>query len=267
MQILVVANDKGGVGKTSTSTQFSYFLALLLKQRVLFIDLDHQCNSTKTITKSRKAVVSQKTALDVLQHGVVPIEDGDFVLVSADKGLQKLVDEGKGIHNAIASNLMKFLAAMADRFDVCVIDTNGAPDIRRTAALCCAQYVVSPIQLNQEAIDGIGDLMANIKRIQRINPKLELIGILPNMVEAKPFQKANFEQIVKHFPQLLIMTEPGSDDFVHIPMRSIIPEAQAEGLPIWEIKKTAARDAWREMEKYFGVIAGRMEIKARMEVQ
>ena len=267
MRILVVANDKGGVGKTATSTQFSYCLALLMKQRVPFLDLDHQRNSSKTIAKSGKAVVSQKTTLDVLQHGAIPIEAGDFVLVPAHKDLQALVDQGKGVHNAIASNLMKFLSSVEDRFDVCVIDTNGAPDIRRTAALCCAQYVVSPIQLNQEAIDGIGDLMGNIKRIQRINPKLQLIGILPNMVEAKPFQKANFEQIVKHFPQLLIMTEPGSQDFAHIPMRSIIPEAQAEGLPIWEIKKTAARDAWRELEKYFTVIAARMEINARMEVQ
>lgn len=260
MQILVVANDKGGVGKTATSTQFSYYTGLLRKKRTLVLDLDHQRNTSKTITKSGRAVVSKMTTLDILQKGAITIEDGDFVLVPAHKDLQKLVDQGKDVHNAIATNLMKFLAAMSDRFDVCIIDTNGAPDIRRTAALCCAHFVVSPIQLNQEAIDGIGDLMADIKRIQRLNTKLKLIGILPNMVEAKPFQKANFEQIVKHYPQLLIMTEPGSNDFAHIPMRSIIPEAQADGMPIWEIKKTAARDAWRELEKYFNVIAARMEV-------
>lgn len=261
MQILVIANDKGGVGKTSTSTQFSYFINLLRGKRTLLLDFDHQRNTSNTIIKSGKAVVSRMTTLDVLQKGSVPIEEGEFVLVPAHRDLIRLVDLGKETHNAIANNLKTFLAAMADRFDICIIDTNGAPDIRRTAALLCAHHVVSPIQLNQEAIDGIGDLMTDIKRVKRLNPTLQLIGILPNMVEAKPFQKANFEQIVKHYPQLLIMTEPGSNDFAHIPMRSVIPEAQAAGLPIWEIKKTAARDAWRELEPYFDVIAARMEIQ------
>lgn len=261
MQTLTVANHKGGVGKSSTSVQFAYFLALLLKRRVLFLDFDHQKNSSKSITKSGKALVSAVTTLDILQKGTAAIEDGNFVLVTGHRDLTKLVEQGKEVHNAIAGNLKKFLEAVADQFDVCIIDTNGNPDIRLTAALVCTQYVLSPIQLNQEAIDGIGDLMNDIKKFKRINPSLTLIGIIPNMVEAKPFQKANFEQIVKHYPSLLIMTEEGSNDFAHIPMRSVIPEAQASGEPIWEIKKTAARDAWRELEKYFIVIAARMEIK------
>ena len=261
MKTFVTANHKGGVGKSSTSVQFAYFLALLLKKRILFLDFDHQKNATKSITKSGKALVSTTTTLDIMQKGAVAIEDGNFVLVPGHRDLTKLVEQGKEVHNAIASNLKKFLDAVADQFDVCVIDTNGNPDIRLTAALVCAQYVLSPIQLNQEAIDGIGDLMTDIKKFKRLNPELNFIGIIPNMVEAKPFQKANFEQIVKAYPSLLIMTEEGSNDFAHIPMRSVIPEAQASGKPIWEINKTAAREAWRELEKYFTVIAARMEIK------
>lgn len=262
MQILVVANNKGGVGKSSTSVQFGYYLALILRKRVLYIDFDHQKNSTNTITKSNKAQVASFNTLDVFNKGkACQVEGGDFVLVPAVRELKNLIDQGKEIHNALATNLKQFLDGAADKFDVCIIDTNGNPDIRVTAALVCADHVLSPIQLNQEAIDGIGDLMNDIKKCKRINPRLNFIGILPNMVEAKPFQKANFEQIVTHYPSLLIMTAPGSNDFAHIPMRSVIPEAQAAGQPLFEIKKTAARDAWRELEKYFAVIAARMEIK------
>ena len=75
------------------------------------------------------------------------------------------------------------------------------------------------------------------------------------MVQATPFQKANFAQIAAHYANLLIRTKEGGTDFAHIPNRSVIPEAQAAGLPLWEIKKTAARDAWRELEPYFKVIA------------
>ena len=254
MKILTIANHKGGVGKSSTSVQFAYFLAILLKKKVLFLDFDHQKNSTKTITKSGKAYVTSITTLDIFQGRTTNIEHHDFVLVPGHRDLTKLIEQGKDAHNMIATNLKKFLDAVENAFDVCVIDTNGNPDIRLTSALACTQYVLSPIQLNQEAIDGIGDLIADIKKFKRINPQLEFLGIVPNMVEAKPFQKANFEQIVTHYPNLLIMSGDSTNDFVHIPMRSIIPEAQASGQPIWEIKKTSAREAWRDLEKYFHVI-------------
>lgn len=263
MKITVLANHKGGVGKSSTAVQFAYYLALLLKKRVIVLDLDHQLNTTTTIRKSQKAVVSNTTTLDILQNGVSNIDDASFVLVPGVRGLLKLEAQGKQQHNVFANNLLKFLESINDQFDVCIIDTNGNPDIRLTAALVSADFVVSPIQLNQEAIDGISDLLGDIKRIKQLNKKLVLVGILPNMVEAKPFQKANFEQIATHYPGLLIMTAPGSNDFAHIPMRSVIPEAQAEGLPIWEIKKTAARDAWRELEKYFKVIANRIGLEIK----
>ena len=257
----VFANHKGGVGKSSTAVQFAYYLALIAKKRVLILDLDHQLNTTNAVTKSNKAAVSQTTTFAILQDGATSIDDAPFVLVPGARSLIKLEVQGKQQHNVFASNLLDFLDAVSDQFDACIIDTNGNPDIRLTAALVAADFVVSPIQLNQEAIDGIGDLLSDIKRVKQINKKLQLIGILPNMVEAKPFQKANFEQIITHYPSLLIMTAPGSNEFAHIPMRSVIPEAQAEGVPIWEIKKTAARDAWRDLERYFKVIANRIGLE------
>lgn len=260
MQTLVVANHKGGVGKSSTATQYAYYLANK-GQRTLLLDFDHQMNTSKTIKLSGRAVVSSVTTTQIFNGTAGKLEEGDFVLVTATRELSKLEKMGLDTHNKLLNNLKVFLDSVSDRFDACIIDTNGNPDIRLTAALVLAGYVLSPIQLNQEAIDGIGDLITDIKNIRRLNPALQLIGILPNMVQATPFQKANFAQIAAHHAGLLIETKPGNKDFAHIPNRSVIPEAQAAGLPLWDIKKTAARDAWKELEPYFKVIAQKMNLE------
>ena len=81
-----------------------------------------------------------------------------------------------------------------------------------------------------------------------LNPKLTLIGLLPTMVEPTPFQKANFRAIIERHISLLINMGGGPGDLASVPKRSAIAEAQAEGLLLWEMKKTAARDAWSEIE-------------------
>ncbi|MEO6660702.1 MAG: ParA family protein, partial [Burkholderiaceae bacterium] len=149
--------------------------------------------------------------------------------------------------------LRAFLKAMDERFDVCVIDTHPNPDIRMISALVSADFVLSPIQLNQEAIDGVRALL-NHQRVgfhkikALLNPKLNLIGLLPTLVEATPFQKANFVAIMQRHQALMIQVGGRLGEFAHIPKRSAIAEAQAEGLLLWEMKKTAARDAWVEIE-------------------
>lgn len=68
------------------------------------------------------------------------------------------------MHNSFATNYQKFLKNVDSLFDVCLIDTNPNPDIRQVASLIVSDYVLSPIQLNQEAIDGIGGLLKRSKR-------------------------------------------------------------------------------------------------------
>ncbi len=80
------------------------------------------------------------------------------------------------------------------------------------------------------------------------DPKLTLVGLLPTMVEPTPFQKANFVSIVQRHASLMIPLGSQPGDYARIPKRSAIAEAQAEGLLLWEMKKTAARDAWAEIE-------------------
>jgi chromosome partitioning protein len=142
-----------------------------------------------------------------------------------------------------------------------VIDTNPNPDIRLIAALASADFVLSPIQLNQEAMDGVSALLnhdrVGVRKIKTVlNPKLQLMGLLPTLVESNPFQKANFVDVVQRYGPLMIQVGKLPGQYAFLPRRSIIAEAQANAEVLWRMKKTAARDAWKEIEPGMAHIAG-----------
>lgn len=251
MKTLVLANQKGGVGKSAAATLLSQYF-VQHGQRVLAIDFDHQGNFSGALRRSNRAVAAGVTADGLLTEPACAMPRADFVIVPGDAPLSML-ERQSALHTPFARNLRAFLAAMDQKFDVCVIDTNPSPDIRVIAALASADFVLSPIQLNQEALEGVSGLLnhprAGVRKIKAVlNPKLQLIGLLPTMVESTPFQRANFVQIVQRYHPLLIRIGAGPGEFASMPRRSSIAEAQAHGQVLWEMKKTAARDAWKEIE-------------------
>ncbi len=133
---------------------------------------------------------------------------------------------------------------------------NPNPDIRLIAALASADHVLSPIQLNQEAMDGVSALLyhdrVGVRKIKALlNPKLSVIGLLPTLVEATPFQRANLVQVVQKYHPLMIRVlsaAGGAGAVASLPRRSCIAEAQSDGQVLWEMKKSAAHDTWREIE-------------------
>lgn len=255
MKVLTVANQKGGVGKTAVISQLSFYIALKRAKRVLFLDFDHQANASKVLRNSNHATVAGITTSQIIMDGLTSLGVGDaaFVVVPADDRLKRL-EKTSDKHNEFAGNLKKFLTAVDEDFDLCVIDTNPNPDVRMTIALVMSDYVLSPIQLNQEALDGIGSLYGDIKKIKAaLNPKIELIGILPNLVENTPFQKGNLKQLIESYSQLLIPMKGGS--FCHIPTRTAVAEAQAAAAPIWSLGKSSARDAWKIIEPVFDTVS------------
>ena len=251
MKTLVLANQKGGVGKSAVATMLAHHLAQQ-GQRVLAIDLDHQGNLTRPLRTSGRPALAAVTADKLLTAAAPSIPDAAFALVGADRALMGL-ERQPDRHTPFLRNLRAFLAAMDTRFDVCIIDTNPNPDIRLIAALACADHVLSPIQLTMEAMDGVSALLnherVGIRKIRAVlNPKLNLIGLLPTMVEHTPFQRANLVQLIERYYPLLIPLDDGSGRFASIPRRSAVAEAQAEGQVLWEMKKSAAREAWKEIE-------------------
>jgi chromosome partitioning protein len=251
MKTLVLCNQKGGVGKSAVATLLAHHLAGRGRQ-VLAIDLDHQANFSRPLQMSGRVAVAGFGA-DALLTGTAPaLPAGPFVLVPGHRALLGL-ERQPAMHTPFARQFRSFLARVDADFDVCIVDTNPNPDIRVIAALVSADFVLSPIQLNQEAMDGVSGLLnherVGLRKIKAVlNPKLALIGLLPTLVEPSPFQKANFLQVVQQYHPMMIRIGSGPGDFAAIPRRSCIAEAQSEGAVLWEMKKTAARDTWREIE-------------------
>ena len=263
MKTLLFANQKGGVGKSALACQIAYYLAESGK-RVLFLDLDHQQNSTRPISKSGRAAVASFNTYQLFEGQGATLPDGTFVLIPGHEKLTNL-DRQPDKHNGYVNSLKNFLDSAAERFDVCILDSNPNPDIRYAAAMISCNFVLSPIQLNQEALDGIGSLLDHERYGYRkikaaLNPTMELIGLLPNIVEPTPFQRANFKQLVETFAALLLKIDTKA--YAFIPKRSVVAEAQAQGDFIRDIKKSAARDTWREIQPTFDAILQRMALKA-----
>ena len=280
MKTLLLANRKGGVGKSALACQLAFYFAQQ-RWRVLLLDFDHQCNASACLGKSRLVTVGEQTAAQLLSEAAIELPAGEFVLVPGSEALGELERQPER-HNAAVNALLRFLDTAAPRFDVCVIDTNPNPDIRYGAAMIAADFLLSPIELNQEAVDGIAGLLRQGRygyhRVKAaLNPRLELIGVLPNLVEPTQYQRANLQQLVTSFASLLIpVLRQGQRGYAYIPTRTAIAEAQSAGVPLWLLRqavpahlqgkidtgsmplRSAARDAWHEVRPTFEEIARRM---------
>jgi chromosome partitioning protein len=258
----VLANQKGGVGKSAVATQLAYYLHKRGK-RILLIDLDHQCNTSNAVRLSGLAFVAQHSSTQLLGADVPAPPESAFVLVAGDDALSSLERQPEQ-HNAFANRLDAYLRVHDTAFDYCLLDTNPNPDIRYAASLIVAQFMLSPIQLNQEALDGVAGLLRHPRygfhKIKAaLNPRLDLIGLLPNLVEATPFQKANLKQLVEAHQDLLIPLDRKKGTFAYLAKRTAVAEAQAAGVPMFDLKKSSARDAWLEVKPVFDVILKHME--------
>jgi chromosome partitioning protein len=281
VKTLVLANQKGGVGKSAIGCQFAHYL-LDLGLQVLCIDLDHQQNLTRPLKASGRMAVAVTSASDMLSGTAVDVGSAGSVLIPGDVALSTLERQPEK-HNGFVNRLGAFLTEVDARFDVCIIDTNPNPDIRYAAALITAGFLLSPIELNQEAIDGIGALLHHPRygynKIRRVlNPALSIIGLLPNMVEGTKFQRDNFAQVARAYASLLIpIGDAAAGKFAFVPNRTAIAEAQAAGVPVWRLRqgsaaggdvapatapiRTSGRDTWREMKPTFQMLARRLGIE------
>jgi len=285
MRVLAAGNQKGGVGKTFVVCQLSYYAAEC-GVPTLLLELDHQCNASNSMRRGGRAVLAGFSMLDVFEGRAQALPDAPLVVVPAAAGLDAL-ERQPAQHNRYVNALQQFLQQAAARFGLCVMDTNPSPDVRYGAALVTADFLLSPVQLNQEAIEGIATLLHagryGYHRVrERLNPRLQLLGILPNQVEATPFQRANLQQLVQAHPGLLIPVQRGENmGYAYVPTRTAVAEAQAAGVPLWQLRaaapqlaaasapagpalpplRSAAREAWREIRPSFAAILARLGLE------
>lgn len=248
MKTLVVANQKGGVGKTTLLVHFAHYAAET-GNRVLVIDLDPQGNTSSSL----EAFASDNVASALFVPNTIDRKqkpENRITLIGADSALLN-VDRARLDATQSFVDQVRRLAESA-QFDLCLIDTAPALGLRMVAAVAAANYVIAPIELEAYSTDGIAAMLKTIYGIrQKLNPGLQFLGMLPSRVNThSPAQKVNLVDLLKRHPDLVVRKV--------IKQRAATGEAAGAKKPVWAIRKTSARDAGQEMKAVLAHIIEKM---------
>lgn len=249
MKTLVVANRKGGVGKSLIATHAAWWFAEKNKT-VLVVDLDTQGNTSRTLSEANQ--LGDAVNLFDQEPFILPdIERGAINLLKASEPLDSLKAKG----SVVISPFINTMRGMAEKFDVCVIDTSPDQNHVNISALISASHAIAPLNLGDYAIDGVRLILQTIIGIKRkYNHELEFIGLLPNMfIRNQPTQVTALDGLKSTYPEKYIFP-------LAIGHRSSFETTVRERRPIWTSKKTAAREANSEMRAVLSEIEKRMEM-------
>lgn len=238
MRILSVANQKGGVGKSTLSLHLAWYAAASGLRTVL-LDFDGQGNSTATLTDSPEGTAAAQ------------LFDEDVDLIPQEVGENlSLIHANTKINDCEALPLMTIknpannLRALSEYYDLCVIDTPPALGIRLVAALCASDKVVTPMRLTGFSLQGLSDLLKTIINVQnKLNPKLAHIGILVNEFQSRSKnQKASLKALIKELPDRVLP--------YYLTSRVSVSDAVDSKKPVWRgTKGQSTFKAAKEMRK------------------
>jgi chromosome partitioning protein len=251
MKTLVIANQKGGVGKTSILVHLAFdFFERDLKTVV--IDLDSQGNASHTLQKFKSGLTaSQLFAIEPIDCKKSICTKNTITLIESDTGLANIDKLDIASANR---NFQKAIGTIEEQgYDVCLIDTAPSLGVAMVVALIASNYVLSPIELETYSIQGIKRMVTTIANIRSINNKLEFLGMVPSKVDARnPRHGRHLKELTGVYPQLIVPEQIG--------LRSSIADALSSGVPVWKIKKTSARKAVQEFRALALYIFNKMEI-------
>ena len=227
-KIISIANQKGGVGKTTTSVNLAACLAAA-NRRTLLIDLDPQGNSTSGlgIGKDGDLITTYQVLMGDVEapQAIIPTDIENLFIMPANINLAGAEVELVG-EIARELKLRKALKSLESLYDFILIDTPPSLGLLTVNGLACANSVIIPIQCEYYALEGLTDLLRTIERIREsLNPELELEGILMTMYDARTrLSDQIVAEVRKHFGGKVFQTV--------IPRNVRLSEAPSFGKPI-----------------------------------
>jgi len=208
-KVIAVTNQKGGVGKTTTSINLAASLAKT-RRRVLLIDIDPQGNATMGSGIPKDAL--EETVYDVLL-GLAPIEqvlkptEGGYDLVPANSDLAGAEVELISLDRR-ERRLRTAIESLAGRYDYVLIDCPPSLNLLTVNALVASHAVLIPMQCEYYALEGLSSLVATIQRVREaLNPGLEIAGLLRTMFDPRnALANEVSAQLLQHFGDKLYNT-------------------------------------------------------------
>jgi chromosome partitioning protein len=239
-RIIAIANQKGGVGKTTTAVNLAVALAQS-GQRVLLIDLDPQGNATSGLVPEP---VKSRTIYDSIV-GRMPLKDvirearAQLYLVPSSTDLVGAEIELATIEGR-ERRLKAELEAENNKYNYVLVDTPPSLGLLTLNALVAADSVLVPMQCEYYALEGLSSLLATIRRVNAaLNPRLELLGVVLTMFDARNRLSHEISlEVQKHFPERVFQSV--------IPRNVRISESPSHGLAVIEYDpKSVGAEAYR----------------------